>query len=80
MTALFDIRILNLNAGSELCMAPEKALSKLEAEKKDKYFQPCVYYRRHFTPLFYYIDGIPGVEGKSAQRRTASTLRYNMKQ
>ena len=31
-TAMFDIQILNLNAGSYLCMTPEKAFAK--AEKK----------------------------------------------
>ena len=27
-TVMFDIRIVNLNAGSYLCMTPEKALAK----------------------------------------------------
>ena len=29
-TAMFDIRIVNLDAGSYLCMTPEKALAKSE--------------------------------------------------
>ena len=32
---MFDIRIVNLNAGSYLRMTPEKALAKAEKEKKD---------------------------------------------
>ena len=32
---MFDIRIVNLDAGSYLCMTPEKDLSKAEKEKKD---------------------------------------------
>ena len=36
-TAMFDIRIVNLNAGSYLRMTPEKALAKAEKEKKDLY-------------------------------------------
>ena len=31
---MFDIRIVNLDAGSDLCMTPEKALAKAENEKK----------------------------------------------
>ena len=36
---MFDIRILNLDAGSYLRMTPEKALSKAEKDKKDIYLQ-----------------------------------------
>ena len=38
-TAMFDIRIVNLDAGSYLLMTPEKALAKAEKEKKDLYLQ-----------------------------------------
>ena len=38
-TVIFDICIVNLNAGSYLCMTPEKALAKAEKEKKDLYLQ-----------------------------------------
>ena len=41
-TAMFDIRIVNLNAGSYLRMTPEKALAKAEKEKKDLYLQACL--------------------------------------
>ena len=34
---MFDIIILNLNMGSYLRMTPEKALAKVEKEKKDLY-------------------------------------------
>ena len=34
-TTMFDIRIVNLNAGFYLRMMPEKALAKAEKEKKD---------------------------------------------
>ena len=34
---MFDIRIVNLNAGSYLSMTPEKALAKAEKENKDLY-------------------------------------------
>ena len=38
-TAMFDIRIANLDAGSYLCMTPEKVLAKAENYKKDKHLQ-----------------------------------------
>ena len=34
-TAMFNIRIVNLDAGSYLRMTPEKALAKAEKENKD---------------------------------------------
>ena len=36
---MFDIRIVNLDAGSYLLMTPEKALAKAEKENKDLYLQ-----------------------------------------
>ena len=38
-TAMFDIRIFNLDEGSYLCMTQEKYLAKAEKEKKDLYLQ-----------------------------------------
>ena len=49
-TAMFDIRIANLDAGSYLRMTPEKALAKSEKEKKDLYLQDYLERRRTFTP------------------------------
>ena len=50
-TAMFDIRIFNLNAGSYLSMMPEKALANADKEKKDLYLQACLYRKRTFTPM-----------------------------
>ena len=58
-TAMFDIRISNMNTGSCLCMSPEKALAKAEKGTKDLYPQDCLERRRIFTPMVYYADGIP---------------------
>ena len=57
---MFDIIIVNLDAGSYLCMTPEKVLAKAKKEKKDLYLQACLERRRHFTPMVYSTDGIPG--------------------
>ena len=32
-TTIFDVRIISLESGSYTCMAPEKALAELEADK-----------------------------------------------
>ena len=48
---MFDIRMVNLNAGSYLRMTLEKALEKAEKEKKDLYPQDYLYRRRTFTPM-----------------------------
>ena len=36
ITEVFDIQSFNLDAGSYLCMMPEKGLAKVEKDKKDK--------------------------------------------
>ena len=48
---MFDIIIVNLDAGSYLRMTPEKALAKVEKEKKDFYLQAFLERRRTFTPM-----------------------------
>ena len=55
---MFDIRIINLNAGSYLHITPEKALAKAENEKKDLYLQACLERRRTFTTMVHSADGI----------------------
>ena len=46
-TAMFDIRMVNLDAGFYLRMMPEKALAKEEKEKKYLYLQACLERRRN---------------------------------
>ena len=65
--AMFDIRIVNLDAGSCLRMTPEKALAKAEKEKKELYLQACLERRRGFTPMVYPADRIPGANAISVQ-------------
>ena len=48
---MFDIRIINLDAGSYLRMSPEKALAKAEKEKKDLQLQSCLERRHTLTPM-----------------------------
>ena len=68
-TAIFDLRIVNLNAGSYLRMTPEKAIAKAEKENKYLYLQDCLGSRRNFTPMFYSANGIPGAEALASQKR-----------
>ena len=50
-TAMIDIRIVNLDAGSYLRMTPKKALTKVQKEKNDFYLQACLESRRNFTTM-----------------------------
>ena len=76
---MFDMRIVNLNAGSYLRLTPEKVLSKAEKEKKDLCLQACLERRRTFTPMLYSADVIPGAEALAAQKRLATLLSYKLK-
>ena len=78
-TGMFDIRIVNLNAGSYLRMTPKKALEKAEKENKNLYLQACLEHRRTFIPMVYSADGIPGAEALAAQKRLAKLLSYKLK-
>ena len=78
-TAMFDIRIVNLDLGSYLRMTPEKALANMEKEKKDLYIQACLECRRTFTYMVYSADGLPGAEALAAQKRLSALLSYNLK-
>ena len=78
-TAMFDIRIVNLDVGSYLCMTPEKMLAKADKENNDLYLQACLERRRTFTPMVYSEDGIPGAEALAAHKRLAALLSYKLK-
>ena len=56
---MFNIRIVNLDAGSYLRMTPEKALAKAEKENKDLYLQACLERRSTLTLMVYSVDRIP---------------------
>ena len=71
---MFDIRTVNLNAGSYLRMTPEKALAKAKNEKKDLYLQDFLKHRRTLTPMVYSVDIIRGSEALAAQNRLAVLL------
>ena len=79
-TTMFDIRIINLGAGSYLCMTLEKALAKAEKEKKNLYLQACLERRRTFTPMVYSVDRMPGAEVLAAHKILAALLSYKLKQ
>ena len=76
---MFNIIIVNLNAGSYLHMTPEKALAKAEKEKKDLHLQAFLERRRTFTFMVYSADGIPGAEALSTQKRLDALIRYKLK-
>ena len=78
-TTIFEIRTVNLNAGSYLRMMPEKAIVNTDKEKKDLYLQDCLERRHTFNPMVYSTDGIPGAEASVAQKRLAAILSYNLK-
>ena len=78
-TAMFDIRIVILDAVSYLRMKPEQDLAKAKKEKKDLYLQACLERKRTFTPMVYSTDVTPGAEALAAQKRLASLLSYKLK-
>ena len=74
MTCILDIRITDTDCKSNIANPPQKTLDKAEREKKAKYSKPCAEQRRHFTPLVYSPDGMPGTETRAAEKRLAAQL------
>ena len=58
ISALFDMKIVNLDVGSYLSHTSAKVLAFLEKEKNDKYLQPCLERRYYFTPMVYSTNEI----------------------
>ena len=75
---MFNMRFVNLDAGSYLRMTPEKALVKAR-ENKYLYLQAYLERRINFTPMVYLADGITGAEALAAQKRLAALLSYKLK-
>ena len=65
-SALFDMRIVNLDEVSYMCQTYVKSMETAEKENKDKYVQPCLYPRRTFTPMVYSMDEISVTEAVDA--------------
>ena len=61
-TAIFDVIIVNLIAGSYLHQTSAKALVTAEKEEKDKYLQSCMECRHSLTLIVFSADIIPRTE------------------
>ena len=79
-TAIFDMKIVNLDAGSYLSQTSANALATEEKDKKDKYLQPCLERRCSFTTMVYSVDGIPGTEAVAAHQCLSLLLSNKLKQ
>ena len=77
---MFDIQIVNLDAGFYLRMTPEKDIAKAKKENKGSYFQSFQDSRRYFTPVVYSAEVIAGAEALSVQKKLAALLSYKLKQ
>ena len=65
-TAIFDIRVTDLDNPSQRGSDAKKTLARHEREKKAKYLEACKHNRQHFTPLVFSIDGFLGSECNAA--------------
>ena len=77
---MFDIKIVNLGAGSYLRMTPEMALTKAEKKKKYLYLQAFLELRRTFNPMVYSTGGKPGAEALATKNILDVLLSYKLKQ
>jgi hypothetical protein len=53
---IFDLRVTDTNAKSNLPIEVSKVLACQEKEKKGKYLTSCLEMRKDFTPMVYYVD------------------------
>ena len=78
-TSIFYIGIVNLDAGSNLCMTPEKALAEADNDKKDKHLHTYLDHSHYLTPLAFSADLIPVAEAWNTTAIIASHLRSKLK-
>ena len=71
-TVMFNITILNLDAGSYLRMTNENDLAKAD-------LQAFMEHISYFNPVLYYVDGIHRAEALEAQKRLAALLSSKLK-
>lgn len=73
-TAIFDVRVTNLDAPSYLDKTPAQCFRLHEQEKYRVYRNDCRQARMDFTPLVFSTDGLFAPETKTTVRRLASGL------
>ena len=73
-TTILDVSICDTDARAYGNTESKKVLERRARQKVDKYGEACLERRRDFTPLIYSVDGMPGKEARSAERRLASLL------
>ena len=71
---VFDARIINTNSPSYADKKTQTILNDAEKRKLEKYQEPCLQRRRHFTPLIYSVDGVPGKRTAEAEQRLANLI------
>ena len=78
-TCIFDVRVTNTTCPSYHGRKVMQVLAMHETAKKDKYLEACLERRRHFTPLVYSVQGVPGEETRAAEKRLAGHLAHRWK-
>ena len=72
--ALFDVRVVDLDAASYRRKPVKTVLANHEREKRRKYAQEAAEQRKDFSPFVVSRDGVIGRAAENAMRRIASTL------
>ena len=73
-TAIFDVRVTDLENSSQRASTSKTVLARHEREKKAKYLELCERQRKHFTPLVFSVDGLMATECDAAIKRVASLI------
>jgi hypothetical protein len=74
VTAIFNVCVTDTDALYNRGQDPHMILAMQEKEKKEKYVQACLYWRRTFTPLVFLMEGLRGTEASAATKKLASRL------
>ena len=73
-TAIFDIRITDMDATLYQDQDPQKVLATQEWAKKKKHLNNCLEVCKEFTPLVFSADGLRGVEVDAAYKHVTALL------
>ena len=74
---VFDIHVVDMDAGTYVGMQPHKILKQYKRRKKFKCLEAYLERRQHFTPLLFSVDGVVVEDTKADTKKLVGAFSKN---